>query len=279
MEVEAWRRQFAVMTNAYRQFSLRYCLDSLERLGIRQVDLWGGEPHFYAGTATYRETRNLEKMARERGLRIVCLTPEVLDYPLNLAAEEPEARERTWLYGKRCLEICEDLGIPQLLLGPGWGYENHSLEDGRKRAAGMLARLAEEAQKRGVRIATQHLTRLSSNLVHTPEDLRQVLEESGAANLEAVVDVGILYGRGETEEVWWKHLQGRIGRIHFMDGWVGKPSPHLAAGDGNLPLADIYRNLEKMGYRGGYTWEVNAPQYGREPEQALRRCVEAMRVW
>ena len=198
---------------------------------------------------------------------------------LSGAAKEPEIRERTFQYGKRCLEICEDMGIPQVLIGPGWHYGNETKEEGMKRAADFLARLAGEAEKRKVRIATQHLTALSSNLVNSAEDLKTLLALAGKKNLEAVVDISILHGRSEREEVYWDAVGDRIGRIHLMDGREGQLSAHLAAGDGDLPLKEILERLKGLGYRGGYTWEINGPQYQWDPEPAIRRSLEAMAGW
>ena len=48
MDQKLIREQFAVMNNAYRRYSFSYFLDSMERLGLYQIDLWGGSPHFYA---------------------------------------------------------------------------------------------------------------------------------------------------------------------------------------------------------------------------------------
>ena len=37
---------FAVMTPSYQQYSFDYTLNSLAEIGIKNIDFWGGTPHF-----------------------------------------------------------------------------------------------------------------------------------------------------------------------------------------------------------------------------------------
>lgn len=46
MEQPRIRERFSVMNNAYRAYSFSYFLDSMQRLGLDQIDLWGGYQHF-----------------------------------------------------------------------------------------------------------------------------------------------------------------------------------------------------------------------------------------
>ena len=38
--------QLAVMSVQYVQYTFDYFLDSMDRCGIHNIDLWGGSPHF-----------------------------------------------------------------------------------------------------------------------------------------------------------------------------------------------------------------------------------------
>ena len=39
--------QLAVMSVQYVQYTFDYFLDSMDRCGIHNIDLWGGSPHFW----------------------------------------------------------------------------------------------------------------------------------------------------------------------------------------------------------------------------------------
>ena len=40
------RSQLAAMNMVYNRYSFTYFLDSLERMGVGQFELWAGSPHF-----------------------------------------------------------------------------------------------------------------------------------------------------------------------------------------------------------------------------------------
>lgn len=40
------RSQLAAMNMVYNRYSFTYFLDSLERMGVGQFELWAGAPHF-----------------------------------------------------------------------------------------------------------------------------------------------------------------------------------------------------------------------------------------
>ena len=44
MEQPRIRERFSVMNNAYRAYSFSYFLDSMQRLGLDQIDLWAAAP-------------------------------------------------------------------------------------------------------------------------------------------------------------------------------------------------------------------------------------------
>ena len=271
-------KRFAVMNNAYSHFTIRYALDSLRRLGIRKIDLWAGTPHLDAAEAHYGEVRNLGRMLKARDMVPVCMTPEVLGYPYNIAASDPDVRERTLRYGIRCLAAAQELEIPLVLFGPGWRYWTQQEDEAKKTAAETLLRLAEDAKGRGIRVGVQHLTSASSNLVNSASDIAEVADLAGGRIFSAI-DIGILSGRGESVSDYMKILKDTLAHVHFMDGRFGIPGPHLAAGDGDLPLRDIYNRMLTEGYRGCFTLEINAPQYLRDPESAIRQTVNHILSW
>ena len=71
--------QLAVMSVQYVQYTFDYFLDSMDRCGIHNIDLWGGSPHFCRldypwGPAAARRIRELRRQIEDRGMKVVIYT-------------------------------------------------------------------------------------------------------------------------------------------------------------------------------------------------------------
>ena len=84
--------RFAAMNMIYNRHSFGYFLDSMERLGVSNFELWTGAPHPNNFVPSLRDTQALGKELRRRGLNVVCLTPEQCLYPQNIAVRNDELR-------------------------------------------------------------------------------------------------------------------------------------------------------------------------------------------
>ena len=93
--------QIAVMSIHYQFYPLTRFLDTARRLNVSAVDLWAGYPHLLLDNDWESAARAVRAAADDRGLRIICCTPEQVRYPLNLASTEPKVRARTLEYLKR----------------------------------------------------------------------------------------------------------------------------------------------------------------------------------
>ena len=86
MEQPRIRERFSVMNNAYRAYSFSYFLDSMQRLGLDQIDLWGGYQHFDPFSAGPSYLRAFREELSVRQMKLICYTPEILGYPFNFAS-------------------------------------------------------------------------------------------------------------------------------------------------------------------------------------------------
>ncbi len=279
MDKKEIRERFAVMNNAYRRYPFSYFLDSMEQLGFNQIDLWGGSPHFYAPEMTEKKVQALRRELRERGMKLISYTPEVIGYPYDLAAENPGLRQRSVDYFRQNLEIADALEIPVLLICPGFCEQDRPREQALLRMEESLQALLEYAGDLSVRLAVEHLTKASSNLVNRSEDLAGMLRRLGTETedrLGCVLDLGQMSVFGETVEDFFDVLGKQIFLVHMMDG---TPGGHLAFGDGRLPLESYYRQLHRAGYQGPVTLEINDRRYTPDPHSAISRCIKAMEAW
>ena len=102
----------AVMNYHYIFYPLQHFFDNMQRLEVKNVDLWSGYPHFFIDEDFRNKAKEICRMSRNAGTRIICCTPEQCRYPVNMAATDRETKERTIRYHLRCLEAAAALEAP-----------------------------------------------------------------------------------------------------------------------------------------------------------------------
>lgn len=276
MDAENIRSRFAVMNNAYAAYSFDSFLNSMDALGLNQIDLWGGVQHFDPFDARASSIAAFREKVRRRGMRIIAYTPELLAYPFNFASPDRCVRARSVAYARRNIEICAELECPMMLLSPGWGLLDVPIGQSRAWSDDCLTSLADDAQRCGVRLVLEHLTPQSSNLLTSLASLVDTLDRIRHPMLGAVLDLGQMSVFGECVEAYAQALGERLMHVHIMDG---DPARHLALGDGILPLEEDFRALMEAGYDGYLTLEINDGRYADRPHEALEQCVKALTNW
>ena len=131
-----------------------------------------------------------------------------------------------------------------------------------------------------------HPRELRALIVESRNQMAKMLEQKKGYNeseakkiakehIKATVDVGHLnfwkkYYKGSDKEFksWMdtevKKLadEGLIGNVHLSDNF-GYHDEHLAPGEGNVPIKDFVKRLEKSGYKGKYIGEPGGQKEGQ----------------
>ena len=144
--------------------------------------------------------------------------------------------------------------------------------------------LADEAKKRGLNIAYEPMSwsSVNWNIPLAWETLQRV----GRDNTGIVVDPYHIFTRGRTAE----DLNGipveRLSVVQLCDAvlpvaandYLQRARHHrLFPGKGNLPLGQLIRKLEQLGYTGPIGLEIYNDQYLREPvDEICRRAMQTL---
>lgn len=268
----------SAMGQCYAWFPLEHFLDAAAREGIGAVEVWGGAPHVCLEDWTPSRSRWLRRELERRDLALSCYTPELLMYPVNIAAVEEPLRERSVQYFFRHLEIAADVGATQMLMCSGTGYLTEPREDAWARSRESLVRLAERAGHLGVTLALETLQPRETNLVNTLTAARRMLDDVGSRWVHSCLDTETAAVAGDTVDAYFEVLGARVGHVHLTDGAEGRlGSGHLALGDGTLPLGHYLEVLQRHGYGGFLTLEALNARYLRDPDAALHTSVEYAR--
>lgn len=259
---------------SYQHRSLDECFDDLAGLGRTSVELWGIAPQFHVPWASDAEARVVRQKAAARGLEIVCLTPEQVIYPVNIASPDTRLQAASVAMFKRAAELAVELGATRLFLTPGRGFEGEPMEPAWRRSIDALGEITNYAGGLGLNCLLEPLQRVESNLINTSADLARALEDIGAANLAVALDTVAMAVAGETVDDYFSLLGDRVGHVHLIDG---TPDGHLAWGDGELPLVEILQGLNRHEYRGWITVELFGDgSYAFNPRQPLERSYRAI---
>ena len=104
---------------------------------------------------------------------------------------------------------------------------------------------------------------------------KAMLEEVNSPALKTCVDLVAMEVAHENLEDYYKVLgEDTIQFIHFADG---DPSGHYILGDGNYPLKEYIKILEKHNYTGIIDLEINDSIYWDDPHSSVERSVDYLK--
>lgn len=267
--------KLANMNQNYHRYPLDYFLDSTVRCGLEAIELWAGTPHLYIDDASAGEVAGVLRQIRQRGLEIVCFTPEQAIYPINLSAKDDTCRKRSVDYFQRCIQVTNALECPKMLVIAGFGFYNEPAEEAWKRASESLHVLAKDAEKAGITLVLEAMSNIGSNVIYNLDTLKRMHAEVNSPAMKAMLDTIPMMLAGETIEDYGAAFGDELVHVHFLDG-DGKTTAHLAWGEGVFPLDSFVDSLESIGYDGYLTLEHIAPKYNWDPEAAVRQSLAAI---
>lgn len=258
---------------SYQHLPFETFLDDMVALGLRNLELWGIAPQFHIPQVDDDALRTVRRQLKERQLGVHCVTAEQVMYPVNVASPVPWLREDSIALFRRAAQVCAELQAPLLFLTPGRGFENERPEIAWQRSVDAIGDIASYAGTLGVDCVLEPLQRVESNLVNDSRSLRRMIDDVGAPNVGAVLDTVAMASAGETVADYYGNLGTLIRHVHLVDG---RPTGHLAWGDGDLPLGSYVAALESAGYAGHFTFELFGDgTYAFNPRAALEQCLNA----
>ena len=105
--------QLAATNMVYMHFSFDYFLDSMDRLGIHRLELYGCSTHFHFYDGEETPAPAMKKLLKQRGFQVVSLMPEENTYAINIAAPEANIRNKTVEQYKRRAGMPADAALPR----------------------------------------------------------------------------------------------------------------------------------------------------------------------
>jgi protein FrlC len=267
-------KQFSAMNILHGRYSLKYFLDGMQEIGFENIEFWGAAPHYNYQAPQKPQQDHIKRLFRERGLKMVCFTPEQCIYPFNIASPDELIRRMSVEYFLRCIEDAVGFGCEKIMLTPGWGNFDDPVKHAWMRSIDSMKKILSKAEKEGVKIVYEILQPSESNLVTDLPTLKQMMENFDSPYMACCVDTVPMCCAGETLEDYFREFGDKIQHIHLNDG---TPAGHLAWGNGTQNLAEHLRMLNEHDYRGYITFETCDGAFALHPNDAFRQDREAVK--
>ena len=213
-----------------------------------------------------RKPASVARLARDAGIEILSLQ-SLRDYESAPDGERDWNRRRA----ERFLDLARDIGAPMLVTCANTRAGSVADPD---RAVEDLAVLADMAAGRGLRIGYEALS--TSRAVRAYPEAWDIVQRVGKANLGLIVGaVHTLALGGDFADL--KDIPAdRIFMVHMADAPSMKMDLKLLSrhfrvfpGQGDLPIEDLYRTLNDIGYAGPVSLEIFNDQVRAMPPRTV----------
>ena len=269
---------FAAMTVSYQQYSFDYVLNSLQKIGIRNIDFWGGIPHFchldYSDKEAETFLKQLRQKAEDRGMRFVIYTPETLTYPFSIADPNTRTVERTIDFFRTSMDDALTLGTDRLFINTGTGLRDHPVEQSMEICINAIRKICDDAESKGITMMLEQLQPYESNICTDINAIKKIVDAVDSPNLKICVDLVAMDVAKENLEMYYDTFgEDKIGFIHFSD------AHHEICGTGDLPLKEYIETLQKHDYDSIVDLEINDSIYWFDPHDAHKRTVDHLKTF
>lgn len=271
------REQIAGMNQMYRFYSFDYFLSCMEATGIRSLELWLGSPHFWIDTMGYFQCLEKKKQICGHRLKVVSACVPSMAYQYQYGHRNKEYRDKSFLFFSNGIKAAVAMGARIAVVNSGCCEVDTPFEEAVKGPAELLHRLGRVAGQEGVTMAIESLTADETNIADSLVHTRELIRQADTPNLKAMADTVAVYAAGETLEEWFQAFGKDLIHMHFIDGFMKKRTyDHLIWGDGDFPLAEMVQCMEKYGYAGYLTQELEYEAYYGDPAEAERKNWKAL---
>lgn len=270
-----------------RRFALNTATTgSLDVLGdihvAAQTGYWGIEFRDYKLSRWLDEGRSLYSLREallERGVEAVSINALKLPGVPPANGEEDAARAQCRLF----CEWAAELKVPYVVAIPGDVSVGVSPKEAVQITARSLCEIVEIASQFGVRIGFEFIgfpkysaTTLDASLA--------ILEEAACSGAGLIIDSFHFYVGASSFDMLDRVDPSQLLLVHLSDAEpLGREqltdSHRLLPGDGVIPLRELVKRLESLGYTGPYSIELFRPEYwAMEPVEVAKGALAKMKA-
>lgn len=223
--------------------SLKEVASGLARLGYSGIEL--------AGDWNRYPPRKTLKILRDYNLKVFSLTPANVD----LAHPDQKVRLEALNYYLKLLSYANEIGAPVVTCHGKVGRIRPitSQVEEEKLMAEMIAKIAEAAEKLGIKLAIEVLNRYESHLLNTATQILALIKKIGSPILGILLDTYHMNIEEADLVEAIKATGKRLFLFHLAD------SNRRSPGRGHIPFPVLLSALDEINYVGPLMIECTAP--------------------
>ena len=265
------RSKIVISNGLYWRYSFDYFLASMEKLGVRNIELHGNSSHFPIEYISEYNLDEMKKKVQEYDLNVVNLAMDSsYSYP-NIASSNVKLRERTIDIYRRLLYAASEFGAKTIQLLPGRGDYDYPRETAEANACDTLCKICDIASEYEIRVILESTSPHNTNVANSTREAIRIMDMVGRSNIVSMLDFCSVARAEDDFAEAYKALGDRMEYIHMCDG---TPMGHLIPGEGELDVDGYLQVLDNGGYNGWLCYEIYHDRYDRDPEESMRRGLE-----
>lgn len=264
--------KISMFTMGYMRYPLERAFKDAARFGYDGIEIWGGRPHAYAPDLKAGGLRELKELSARYDMPIIGYTPETNAYPFNMMIGSEAMRRDSLDYIKLSMDMAKEMGAGFTLISAAHAGNDVARAEYWPRLIKNLRELAAHAEQLEHDLILEPLTQYESNVVVTANDLVTALDEVGSPRLVGMCDICPPFCNQEPIMSYFDKLGDRLRHIHIIDS-DGRSDTHMMPGDGNIPLRQLFREIEAVDYKGFCTIEL-VTAYINEPSLYASLAIE-----
>lgn len=287
--------RFAFLTNAYTngEWTLEKAIERIAQEGYAGVGILADEPLIWlpglSASERSEKIRSLRGVLASSGIVVSSVngftaagyygardTAPGQQFGPSFSDADSAMREYKVMYTKLVVDLAADLDCPNVSFGSGYPPEGASREEAWQWMREAISEAVDYAQSKSVRLNLEYEPDL---LVGGADDAARLLEEISSESLGLNFDIGHSFVCGEDVVKEIHRFGDKIHGVDFEDIGLddaGNPvHAHMVPGEGAMPLEDILRAFEEIGYDGWFTVELY--NHSHHPEYVTVASMEASR--
>ena len=181
---------------------------------------------------------------------------------LHVTTSDAALRERSWLHIRHLIDLCADLGDNGVMVfgSPKQRNTTGGVTPAAARAvfADELAKVAPQAEERGVRILVEALPSDQCDVINTLSEAAAIVEAIRSPAIQTMFDTHNAVDETQPHSKVIERFIHHIAHVHVNE--VDGREPGL----GDYDFAAIFATLQRLGYKGWISLEVF--DFSRDPE-------------
>lgn len=229
---------------------------------VPAIELWLTKLEEFLKTHSVAETK--QRFA-QHGLQ----TPVAAGQGGLLSSQGPQ-REAAWELFRRRLDLCAELGIGTLVVAGD--IDPPRAQQDLDRVAASLTQVAQEAGRRGLRVALEFQAR--AGFANNLQTAAALVHETGSPHLGLCLDAFHYHcGPSKPDDLGYATAQNlfhvQLCDLADVPRELASDRDRILPGDGEIGLAHLVAHLDRIGYAGPVSIELLNPQLWQVPPRNL----------